>query len=133
MPKSRLEDIYDCLKSAGIDVYLSGQHKGECRSNYVVVKPGIVTKYLQLSTNIAYYELLCYVPADYPARIEHFKDQVKTAMLNISPMVKPSNMETNPYFDEAVKGWMVDITYQNYRKYNSKLYEHLNQTTNNEE
>lgn len=32
------EDIYDCLKQAGIDVYAPGQHIGECISEYVVVQ-----------------------------------------------------------------------------------------------
>lgn len=132
MPTSRLEDIYKCLKSAGIDVYLPGQHKGDCTSSYVVVKPGVVTKYLQLSTNICYYELLCYTPEDYPTQIEHFKEQVKTAMLSIHPKVRYSNMETTPYFDESVRGWMVDITYQNYKKYDSKLFQQLEQINNKE-
>lgn len=130
--KTRLEDIYDCLKSAGFDVYLPGQHKGNCTSSYVVVKPGVVTKYLQLSTNVCYYELLCYTPESQPTQIERFKEQVKTAMLTIGSMVKPSQMETAPYFDDEVKGWMVDITYQNYKKYNSKLYQQLENTENKE-
>lgn len=132
MPKNRLENIYDCLSQAGIPVYLQGQHQGHCTSSYVVVKPGVVTKYLQLSTNVAYYELLCYTPADYPAEIERFKERVKQAMLDISPMVKPSNMETAPYFDESVQGWMVDITYQNYRKVDSTLYQQLDRMINKE-
>ena len=130
MPKSRLEDIYDCLKTAGIDVYFPGQHKGDCRSNYVVVKPGAVTKYMQFSTNVAYYELLCYSPADHPSETDKFKDQVKTSMLTIHPKVRYANMETAPYFDDSVKGWMVDITYQNYRKYDSKIYQQLDQAVN---
>ena len=82
-------------------------------------------------TNICYYELLCYVPEHYPTQIEKFKEQDKTAMLTIHPKVRYSNMETAPYYDEQVKGWMVDITYQNYKKYDSKLYQQLDNAMRN--
>lgn len=128
--KSRLEDIYHCLKNQNFEVYYAGQHKGDCINPYVVVKPGLVMPYLQLSTNIAYYELLCYVPAKFPTKIETFKESVKTAMLEINPMVKFDNTETIPYFDNEVKGWMVDLTYKNYRKVNDKFYQKLENLTN---
>ncbi len=120
---TRLEDIYTCLKNSGIDVYLQGQHKGECRNNYAVVKPGVAVPYLQLSTNVHYYDVLCYVPESHPTEIERFKDTVKRAMLGLYPMIQFADNESTPYFDDAVKGWMVDLTYKNYRKRESVLYQ----------
>lgn len=122
---TRLGDIYDCLKAANLDVYLQGQHKGECKRSYVVVKPGIVTPYLQLSTNVCYYELLLYVPEAYPTQIETYKDTVKKAMLDIYPMMVFGDAESSPYFDDAVKGWTVSLTYMNYRKRNSAIYQKI--------
>lgn len=120
---TRLEDIFLCLKSADIPVYFPGQHVGMCTENYVVVKPGVVMPYMQLSTNICYYELLCYTPEQYPTQTERFKEEVKTAMLNIHPTVRYKNSETPPYFDDDVKGWMVDLTYASYKKFDSAVYQ----------
>lgn len=122
---TRLGDIYDCLKAANLDVYLQGQHKGECKRSYVVVKPGIVAPYLQLSTNVCYYELLLYVPEAYPTQIETYKDTVKRAMLDIYPMMVFGDAESSPYFDDAVKGWTVSLTYMNYRKRDSAIYQKI--------
>lgn len=120
---TRLTDIYNCLKKANIPTYLQGQHTGECRNAYVVVKPGIVAPYLQLSTNVCYYELLLYIPKDHPTQIETFKETVKTAMLDIYPMLSFADSESSPYFDDSVKAWMVDLTYRNFRKRDSALYQ----------
>lgn len=122
---TRLEDIYTHLKTSGIDVYLPGQHVGECRQPYVVVKPGASTQYLQVSSNICYYELLLYTPDRYPTQLERFKNQVKIAMLGLSPMIKFANMETTPYHDEQVKGYMTDLTYRNIKKVDSELFQQL--------
>lgn len=124
MPETtRLEDIYTCLKSSGIDVYLQGQHKGECKNSYVVVKPGVSTPYLQLSTNVYYYDILCYTPEKHPTETERFKERVKNVLLDLYPMIQYADSETPPYFDDSVKGWMVDLTYLNYRKRESGLYQ----------
>lgn len=122
---TRLGDIYDCLKAAKIQVYLQGQHKGECNNPYVVVKPGIVAPYLQLSTNVCYYELLLYIPKEYPTQVESFKDTVKKAMLDLYPMMVFADAESSPYFDDSVEAWMVDLTYKNYRKRDSVIYQKL--------
>lgn len=121
--ETRLQDIYNCLNSQGFQVFFPGQHVGDCIQEYVVVKPGVTTAYLEFSTNIAYYELLCYIPEDYPTRIEIFQNQIQKAMLELSPMIRFSNMVTSPYFDDSVKGWMIDLTYQNYRKVDSDVFQ----------
>ena len=122
---TRLGDIYDCLKAANIQTYLQGQHKGMCKNAYVVVKPGIVAPYLQLSTNVCYYELLLYIPKEYPTQVESFKDTVKKAMLDLYPMMIFADAESSPYFDDSVEAWMVDLTYKNYRKRDSVIYQKL--------
>ena len=122
---TRLEDIYTHLKSKGFQVYLPGQHVGECSQAYVVVKPGAVTKYLQISSNICYYELLLYTPDRYPTQMERYKEQIKIAMLGLSPMVKFAHMETTPYHEEQIKAWMIDLTYRNIKKYDSELFQQL--------
>lgn len=120
---TRLEDIFLCLQSAGINVYLPGQHVGVCTESYVVVKTGIVMPYMQTSTNICYYELLCYTPEQYPTQMEKFKETVKNAMLALHPTIRYGKSETSPYFDDEVKAWMIDLTYTNYRKFDSVVYQ----------
>lgn len=124
---TRLGDIYNCLKAANISTFLQGQHKGECKNAYVVVKPGVSVPYLQLSTDVHYYELLLYIPESHPTQIEIFKDTVKKAMLGLYPMITFADSESSPYFDDDVKAWMVDLTYKNYRKRDSALYQQLSQ------
>ena len=116
MADSRLKDIYDCLKQNGIDVYFPGQHKGECVSNYVVVKDVTSAKHLSFSTTIHYYDVLCYVPVKRFGDLEPFFKNVKTVMKQLVPMIKPTYTETGSFYDESIKGYMKSVQYQNYRQ-----------------
>lgn len=116
MSDSRLKDIYDCLKNNQVEVYFPGQHKGECTSNYVVVRDATSVKSLSFSTMIHYYDVLCYVPQQRFGDLEPFLEEVKKAMKQLVPMIKPADSETGSFYDESNKGWMKSVQYQNYRQ-----------------
>ena len=53
------ELLYQTLKNSGIDVYVSGAHKGLCASPYVVIKAAEATQYRRFTTTIQYYDVMC--------------------------------------------------------------------------
>lgn len=114
--KSRWQDIYNVLKKKGIDVYSPGQHKGECTSKYVVVKVGNLAKVQNVSTVQRLYDLLLYVPKDEYSSLELFEEEVKTAMKELEPMIRPMFSQTGSFFDDTVDGHMTSLQYLNYRK-----------------
>ena len=54
------ELIFDTLKESGIDVYAPDTHKGKCISPYVVLKKVSANQFVKYSTQLAYYDILCY-------------------------------------------------------------------------
>lgn len=125
MENTRLQDLYMCLKSQNFDVYFTGQHTGNCIKPYVVVKQGISTAFPGLSTNVDYYDIMCYVPKDTPSRLQEYIKSVEDALLQISPMIKTTNEITSPFFDESVQGWMSSMIYQGFRKIESDVFRKL--------
>lgn len=111
--KTRLTDIYDCLKSAGFDVYFPTQHEGECKSPYVVVRDAGTSQYGTYSTVITNYELLCYVPKNQYTSLQPYKDSVREALKSLWPMIIPTRYETPPFFDDTVDGHMTALQYRN--------------------
>ena len=126
MENSRLKDIYKTLKQNDIDVFFVGQHKGDCIEPYVVVKSGITTKHATVSALIHYFDILCYVPQNNPSELIEFISRVQKVMLQLSPMVKFNTTIQDSYFDDSVNGWLADLEYVNYSKYDSELFQKLN-------
>ena len=114
--RTRLKDIYDCLKTANFDVYFVGQHKGDCINPYIVVKQSTQSNYENLSTNIQYYDILIYVPQNKPSLIDVLLDEVEQTLKTLYPMIKSQNTRTEMFFDDSVNGWMRSMLYSNYRK-----------------
>ncbi len=114
---TRWKDIYTHLKEKGFKVYSPGQAKGDCLSNYIVIKNSSNIQYLGLSSTRALYELLCYCPADNYSGLEVFITRVKNAMTGLYPMVIPTHSELPPFYDDTVKAYMVSIEYRTHRNY----------------
>lgn len=108
--------IYDQLKQDKFDVYFPGQHIGDCISAYVVIKPGISMQYLSYSSNISYFDILCYIPKNKFSSYEKYLSDVEKSLSNLFPILRCSNLRTEPYFDDSINGWMVSTQYENYRK-----------------
>lgn len=116
MAESRIQDIYLHLKEQGFEVYFPAQKVGECLSPYVVVKDATTSQYLDYSSTVTYYDLMCYIPKDHFSDLEPFVESVKVAMKKLVPMIKPTHSQTQSYYDDSVKAHMISVQYKNYRK-----------------
>lgn len=116
MAASRIQDIYLHLKEQGFEVYFPAQKVGECLSPYVVVKDATTSKYLEYSSTVTYYDILCYSPKDHFSELEPFVESVKVAMKGLVPLIKPTYSQTQSYYDDSVKAHMISVQYKNYRK-----------------
>lgn len=116
MAESRIQDIYLHLKEQGFEVYFPAQKVGECLSPYVVVKDATTSQYLDYSSTVTYYDLMCYTPKDHFSGLEPFVESVKMAMKKLVPMIKPTYSQTQSYYDDSVKAHMISVQYKNYRK-----------------
>lgn len=116
MAESRIQDIYLCLKGEGLDVYFPAQKVGECLSPYVVVKDATTSQFLNYSSTITYYDIMCYVPKEHFSELAPFVERVKEVMKGMVPMIKPTYSQTQSFYDDSVKAHMISIQYKNYRK-----------------
>ena len=116
MAESRIQDISLHLKEQGFEVYFPAQKVGECLSPYVVVKDATTSKYLEYSSTVTYYDIMCYTPKDHFSELEPFVESVKVAMKGLVPMIKPTYSQTQSYYDDSVKAHMISVQYKNYRK-----------------
>lgn len=116
MPEeTRWKDLYEHLKLQGFDVYSPAQHTGECTSPYIVIRDAGTSQYLQFSSEVTLYELLCYVPVQKYSSLQGYVKSVKEAMKSLWPMFIPMNYETPPFYDDTVKAHMTAIQYRNIR------------------
>ena len=109
--------IYQKLKEKEIDVYTPGQHKGDCVSPYVVVRPSGDNQFNDYSSDVMYCDILCYVPINHFSQLEPFVAQVKAAMRELYPQVRDAHMELNGFIDDSNKSHMWSIQYLSYRKF----------------
>ena len=109
--------IYNKLKENNIEVYTPGQHKGDCLSPYVVVRPQDSSQYLEFSTNIIHCEVLCYVPQSQFITLSPFVQSVKGILKTLYPQIKESHYEITGYMDETNKSHMWSVQYQAYQKF----------------
>ena len=96
---------------------LAGDGGGEPaqRARDVVVKDVTTSQYLQYSSTVTYYDIMCYIPKDHFSDLESFVEEVKLAMKDLVPMIKPTYGQTQSFYDDSVKGHMISIQYKNYR------------------
>lgn len=116
MANGRMQDIYLHLKNEGFEVYFPAQKVGECISPYVVVRDATTSKYLDYSSTVTYYDLLCYIPKDHFSQLEPFVEEVKNSMKGLVPMILPAYTQSQSYYDDSVKAHMISVLYKNYRK-----------------
>ena len=116
MADTRWEDIYETLKTNGIDVYSPGRKTGECTSPYVVVKNAGRTSPTEISSSQDLYDLMCYVPKDEYSTLESFVDRVESIMDQLFPMIRPLHFRTASFYDDSVKAHMISTQYQNWKK-----------------
>lgn len=106
------EKVFDKLKGDNIDVYPPNTHKGECKSNYVVLLDGGKTRSNKLSSQTSILDVLCYVPDKRYTDTDEYTNTVKQSLNGLFPQIIPTGTETSPFYDDTVKGWMVSIEYR---------------------
>lgn len=116
--ESRLVDIYTHLMDKGFDVYFPTQKTGECTEPYLVVKDSGTTQYQDFSSTLTIFEVLCYVPQNNYSRLQTYMEEVKEAMKELEPMIRPMYYQSAPFYDSVVNAHMSTIQYKNFRKIN---------------
>lgn len=111
--KTIIETILDCLINKGIDAYPPATKKGICTKEYVVVKASGSSQINSYTSEVHYYDIMCYVPQNKYTSLESFKKEVKEELNKLFPMIIPTGEETPDYYDEEFKAHMVSIMYRN--------------------
>lgn len=111
------EDIFNHLKARGFAVFPPAIKVGECTSAYVVVaKNGLAQHSGNITTDNDTYTVMCYVPKMNYSTLDRYVQDVKIAMSELRPLIKPSGIETPSYYDDSVKAHMISIDYINYKR-----------------
>lgn len=110
-----LNAIYKFLKQNGFDVYFPSQKEGECTSPYIVIKDAASSKFLDFSSTVHYYDIMCYVPHNQFSKLSGFVEDVAQAMKGIQS-VKTTYTRTASTYDDSVKAYMISETYRTYKK-----------------
>ena len=106
------EKTFDKLKEENFNVYPPNTHKGDCTENYIVLLDGGKSQAGSFSSQTALIDVLCYVPGKRYTDMEPFAFNVKRALAKLFPLIIPTGTETQPFYDDAVKGWMVSVEYR---------------------
>lgn len=107
--------IIQTLKEADIaPVYALGAHKGVIDEGTIVVKPASATQFMNFSTTIQYFDILCY-GRTISETVDVF-EKVKQAMKSLEMTVMPTFLTSTPFYESNVKGWQIVSTYRNYVK-----------------
>ena len=108
------EQIFDSLKKAGIDVYPPATKKGECTSNYVVVKQDGSSQIGTFSSERVYYQFMLYVPQNKYNKLSTFEQEVKGVLdSQLYPILMPIGSNMPDYYDDTVKAHMRSFQYRN--------------------
>lgn len=107
------KDIYRHLKQEGFDVYSLGQHEGECKNPYLVLRDNGVTR--RQSIEVPEYEVLLYYPMDHYSEFSGYISGVKTAMNKLFPSLKLVEDEQPHYPDSEKRAYMTSLIYRNSR------------------
>lgn len=106
--------LFEYLQDNKIDVYFVGQHQGECKKPYVVLKDDGVN-----STNSkvgkGYIDLIFFVPQNQFTQCNFFKQKVK-GLVKEFKNVKYAGNETGIVTDDNKKALTFSVLYENYKK-----------------
>lgn len=107
--------ILQTLKDAEIaPVYALGAYEGSIDGRLIIVKPDTTNQYMNYSTTIRYFDILCYGRTVSEAM--NLVDDVQKAMEAIKPTVMPTYVSRSPYWNSTTHGWRLDCVYRNYAK-----------------
>lgn len=108
------ETIYSTLTQAGIDVYPPATKKGECKSEYVVIKQDGSSQVGNFSSESVYYHFMLYVPQNKYNTLSTFENKVKKILNEqVYPLLMPAGSSMPDYYDDAVQAHMRSFLYRN--------------------
>lgn len=113
---SRLQDLYNHLKSKGFNVYMPGIKHGDCITPYIVVKNDGATSIVGTSSKSSLYMVMCYVPKQSYSKLEPYVQSAKKAICELQPMFIATGLESSSFYDDSVKAHTVSIQYRNSKK-----------------
>lgn len=106
--------LYDFLQSNNVECYFVGQHKGESKSNYVVLKDHGVES-LNKKVGIGRIEIIFYIPENNYTKCGPFKKEVKELIKEFKNL-RYTGTETAIITDNEKKALTFSVTYEIYKK-----------------
>lgn len=103
--------IYKHLKENGFDVYSIGQHKGICKSPYIVIKENGESEIIGTSLTNDIVELLIYYPIGTYSKLNEYKQSTLYTMKLLKGIRRV--VEAMPtVIDDDKKAYMTSFTYR---------------------
>lgn len=106
-----VRDIYTHLKGKGLNPYFPGQHKGNCKDEFVIIMEGTQMPSIrsnQLGQQII--DFIIFVPAESYIKIDPYKKEIRQALKEISNLRK-TGQETPTITDDDKKAYTTSIEY----------------------
>lgn len=107
------KDIYRHLTTAGFEVYSLGQHEGECKNPYLVLRDNGVTRSQSIET--PEFEVLLYYPMGRYSGFSDYIRRVKGSMNELYPALKLADDEAPHYPDNDKRAYMTSLIYRGSR------------------
>lgn len=106
------QQIYLKLKEKGLNPYPPGQHTGECKERYCVIKENSQVSFFH-SRRVGYrlVDVILFVPLASYIKVEPYMQEVRVAMKELPDLRKTGN-ETPIITDDEKKAYTTSIEYQ---------------------
>ena len=108
--------LFEYLQDNKIDVYFVGQHQGECKKPYVVLKDDGVNS-SNGRVGKGYIDILFFIPQNKFTECQSFKSKVKDLMKKFKD-VKYTGNETGIVTDNEKKALTFSVMYECYKRIN---------------
>lgn len=106
--------LFEYLKDNGADVYFVGQHKGECKSPYIVLKDD-GTSSLNGKTGTSLIDVLFFIPQNNFTKCDSYKNSIKEIIKQFGK-VRYTGTETGIVVDDEKKALTFSVMYEFYKK-----------------
>lgn len=107
--------LYDFLHDKGIEVYFIGQKKGECLSNYVVIKDSGTIPTIGNKLGSQVIDVYCYVPQGRYTETVAFRNKIKILLKEFKSLRYTGN-ETPAIAEDDIKAFSFYIEYVNQKE-----------------
>jgi hypothetical protein len=104
--------VYEFLQSKGIDVYFIGQHQGECKAPYVVLKDDNTTGHNgsnKIGSQVV--DIIFFMPQNQFTKTKSFKSEIKTYLKELN-FLRYTGIETGTVTDDEKKALTFSVLYQ---------------------